>query len=50
MYDKLDINNIYILIRNISKLSLFCDSESILWKYRDIINKNKKDENENFSK
>jgi hypothetical protein len=37
------------LIRNISTLSFFCDSESILWKYRDIIYKNEKDENEHFA-
>ena len=49
IYDKLDINHLDNLIRNISTLSFFCDSESILWKYRDIINKNEKDENEHFA-
>ena len=49
LYDNLDKNPLDNLIKNISDISFFCDSESMLWKYKNLINKFE-EENENNNK
>ena len=44
LYTKLNNNYLNDLINNMKLISFFCDSESILWKYRNLLNNFNKDE------
>ena len=50
-YDNLDENHFKDLIKNMHNISLFCDSDSIFWKYKNLLynfeKKNKGEDNIN---
>ena len=54
LYDNLDENHFEDLIRNLHNISFFCDSDSILWKYKNLIynfqEKEKDEDNRNNEK
>ena len=53
LYDSLDRNPLQILINNMLSISFFCDSSSMLWKYRNMLNNLKvkpKEKNDNKNK
>ena len=43
LYNNLEANHLNDIINNMKIISFFCDSESILWKYRNLINNFQKD-------
>ena len=50
LYNKLDKNHLDDLIDNIKSISFFCDTESILWKYRNLIINFEKNKEKDFNR